>query len=164
MRGFTLIEFIIYIGIVAVILVVALNFGWEIIYGNTKSQAIREVQQNSRLAMAKITESILAASEIDTPLPGDSVSELELKMQNAGLDPTVFEVDDNVLTIKQGANGPYQLTNNRVRVTSLQFTNVSYEAAPGTIRVEMIIEHINPNNLSQYEASLSTTKTISLRK
>lgn len=163
-RGFTLIELIIYIGIVAAILLVAVNFSWEIIYGNVKSQAIREVQQNTRLVMEKISESILAASEIDTPRPGDSHGELELRMQDLGLDPTIFETDENVLTIKQGANGPYELTNNRVKVTNLQFTNLSYPGTPGTIRIQLTIEHLNPNNMSQYEASLDTETTVSLRK
>lgn len=164
MKGFTLIELIIYIGIVTGILLVAFNFGLEIIYGNVKSQAIREVQQNSRLAIEKINESILGASSINSPTPGNSSNSLSLTMQGLSLDPTIFEVVDNKLKITQGEDGPYELTNDRVKVTSLQFTNVSYEEAPGTIRVQISIEHVNPNNLSQYEASLEMENTISLRR
>lgn len=163
-RGFTLIELIIYIGIVAVVLLVAFNFGFEIIYGNIKSQAFREVQQNSRLAMEKISRSILDADEINNPTPGNSSSSLSLVMQDLSLSPTVIEVVNEKLRITQGASGPYELTNDRVKVTSLQFTNVSYTGTPGTIRVQMTIKHVNPNNLNQYEASLTTEDTISLRK
>ena len=71
-KGFTIIELIIYIGIVSGILLVLFNFGWEIVYGDIKSQTIREVQQNSRFAMEKIIESILSASGINSPLEGNS--------------------------------------------------------------------------------------------
>lgn len=164
MRSFTLIELIIYIGIVSAILLVAVNFGWQVVYGNVKSQAIREVQQNSRLAMEKIANSVLAASDIDTPALGNSHTELELIMQEAGISPTIFEVDDNTLTMKQGTGIPHQLTSDRVEVTSLQFTNVSYAGTPGAIKVQLTIEHVNPNNLNQYEVSLDTEETISLRQ
>lgn len=163
-RGFTLIELIIYIGIVAGILLVAFNFGWEIIYGNVKSQAIREVQQNTRFVIEKITESVLATSNINSPAPGNSSNFLSLAMQDLSLDPTIFEVADEKLMVTQEVNGPYELTNDRVRVTNLQFTNVSYAGTPGTVRIRMTIEHVNPNNISQYEASLETEDTISLRK
>lgn len=164
MKGFTLIELIIYIGIVAGILLVASNFGLEIIYGNIKSQSIREVQQNSRFAMEKIVESILSAASINSPLGGNSSNSLFLEMQDLNLNPTIFEVSEGRLIITQRGNGPYGLTNDRVRVSSLQFTNLSYENTPGTIKVQMTIEHLNPHNLNQYEASLSTENTISLRR
>lgn len=164
MKGFTIIELIIYIGIVAGILLVFFNFGWEVVYGDVKSQTIREVQQNSRFTMEKITESILSASGINTPLNGNFSDSLSLEMQDLNLTPTVFEVSDGRLIITQGSNTPYQLTNNRVRVSSLQFSNLSYENTPGTIRSEMTIEYFNPANLNQYEASLSTENTVSLRK
>ena len=164
LTGFTLIELLIYMGIVAVILVVIFNFGWEIIYGDVKSRAMREVQQNSRFAMEKISESILAASDINNPASGSTSNSLSLSMQDLNLDPTIFEIVDSKLKITQGVNGPYELTNNRVKVTNLQFTNFSYTDTPGTIRVQITIEHVNPNNLNQYEASLDTKDTISLRK
>jgi type II secretory pathway pseudopilin PulG len=163
-RGFTLIEFIIYIAIVGGILIVTFNFGGEIIYGNVKSQAMREVQQNSRLAIEKITEAILEASDINNPVSGNSDATLSLVMQDLHLSPTIFEITDGKLMVTQRKNGPHELTNNRVKVTKLQFTNISYANTPGTIRVQMTIEHVNPNNLSQYEASLETEDTISLRK
>lgn len=63
-RGFTLIEFIIYIGIVSTILVVVVNFNWDIIYGSIKSQSLREVQQNGRFALEKIIRSLRAGGEL----------------------------------------------------------------------------------------------------
>ncbi len=131
MRGFTLIELIIYIGIVSAILLVAVNFGWEIIYGNVKAQAFREVQQNTRFAMEKISRAL-----------------------EDGQNPSIFTVTNNVLYQNTVA-----LTADRVKVTNLQITSIT-----NAYKINLTIEHINPNNLSQYEAFLNTETTVSLRK
>lgn len=161
-RGFTLIELIIYIGIVTAVLIVAFNFGWEIIYGNVKSQARREVQQNVRFCLEKITRTIKEASAIQSPGLGNSSSTLSLEMSDPNLSPINFWLADNKLYINRGGGGPYELTSNRVKVTNLQFTNLSYEGTPGTVRVEVIVEHINPSGRSEYEASFNVKSTASL--
>ncbi len=161
-KGFTLIELIIYIGIVTVVLLAVINFGFEIIYGNVKSQAIREVQQNSRFVMEKIARIIEEASAINSPSPGNSADILSLEMANPNLNPTIFSVFDNKLRITQGVTGPYELTNNRVTVTDLQFTNLSYTDTPGTVQIEMLIDHVNPDNKSEYVFSFEIRSTSSL--
>jgi len=96
-KGFTLIEFIIYIGIVAAVLVIAVNFSWEIIYGNIKSQVLREVQQNGRFAMEKITKTL-----------------------RLGSNPDIFSVSNGILYQN---NVP--ITTDQVKVTNLQITPVA---------------------------------------
>lgn len=161
-KGFTLIELIIYIGILVSILLVAFSFGWEIIYSNVKSQAIREVQQNARFCMEKITRIIKEAKAIKHPRRGNSSSRLSLEMTDPDLDPTTFDLFDNKLRITQGKNGSYELTNNRVAVSNLSFTNLSYSDTPGTIQIEIDLEHINPINRSEYQATFELKSTASL--
>ena len=161
-KGFTLIEFIIYIGIVVVFLLGAINFGLEIIYGNIKAQAIREVQQNARFAMEKMARIIEEASAINSPVPGNLTNSLSLEMKNPSLNPTIFNVSDNKLRITQGTKGSYELTGDRVIVTNLQFTNLSYAETPGTVRIEIKIDHINPGNQREYAASFEIKSTASL--
>lgn len=129
-KGFTLIELIIYIGIVAAILLVAVNFGWEIVYGNVKSQAIREVQQNARFSMEKITRALLSG---------------EL--------PITFSLSGGIL-YQDGLT----LTNTRVKVTNFQITSIA-----NTYKVNLTIEHVNPNNRSEYESSINLETTVSPR-
>ena len=161
-KGFTLIELIIYIGIVAAVLLVAFNFTWEVIYGNVKSQAIREVQQNARFAMEKIAITTEEALTINSPTPGNSANFLSLEMADPNLNPTIFDVSNNKLRITQGITSYYELTNNRVKVTALQFTNLSYAETPGTIRVEMTIDHVNPAGRSEYAVSFDIKSTSTL--
>lgn len=97
MKGFTLIELIIYIAIVAVILVLASGFAWNIIQSDTKAACYREVQQNGRFAMEKITRAL-----------------------RAGEAATIFSVSGGILY----QNG-VEMTTEQVSVSNLQFTLVS---------------------------------------
>ena len=158
--GFTLIEFLIYVGIVATILVVMSGFFWNIIFGNIKETSYQEVQQNGRFALTKITQEIKKAIGINSPLPGFSSNTLSLAMADAS--STIFDLVDGRLRITQGSQGPFELTSDQVRVSNLLFTNLSYPNTPGTIRIEMTIEHLNPSGRMEYQASIELKTTVSL--
>jgi len=162
--GFTLIEFLIYISIVAGILVLMIGFFWNIIFGNIKENSYQEIQQNGRFAMTKMTQEIKKAKSIIFPLPGSSSNLLSLEMANPNLNPTVFGLQNGKLRITQGVSGPYFLTTDRVIISNLQFINLSYENTPGTIQIEMKIEHSNPAGRIEYQASIDLKSTISLLK
>ena len=63
-KAFTLIEFLIYMAILATILVLMSGFFWNIIFGNIKETSYQEVQQNGRFALTKITQEIKKATGI----------------------------------------------------------------------------------------------------
>jgi len=158
--GFTLIEFLIYVGIVATILVVMSGFFWNIIFGNIKETSYQEIQQNGRFALTKITQEIKKAIGINSPLPGFSSNTLSLAMADAS--STIFDLVDGRLRITQGSQGPFELTSDQVRVSNLLFTNLSYPNTPGTIRMEMTIGYLNPSGLIEYQASIDLKTTVSL--
>ncbi|MFQ6049724.1 MAG: PilW family protein [Candidatus Paceibacterales bacterium] len=161
-RGFTLIEFLLYIGILVMVLVLTGGFLWDIIFGNIKETSYQEVQQNSRFVLVKITQEIKKATGINSPTPGTASTTLSLAMAATSTDPTVFDLVNEKLRITQSTSSPYEMTSNQVIVTNLQFTNLSYPDTPGTIRIEMTIDHINPGSRSEYEASASFKSTVSL--
>lgn len=160
--GFTLVEFIIYIAILATILILISGFLWTIVLGNIKETSYREVQQNGRFALTKISQGIKKATGIISPTAGNSDISLYLQMADPSLNPTIFEVDNGKLITTQGTSGSYELTTDQVIVSSLQFTNLSYENTPGTIKIEMQIDHINPGNRMEYQASVNLKSSISL--
>ena len=165
-QGFTLFELIIYIAIVGIILVAMTGFLWNVILGNMKETAHIEVQQNGRFAIIKMTQEIKKATGIISPLllpPPLNISDtLSLTLAADHLNPTVFDVVGGKLRITQGGSSPYELTSDQVIVSSLQFTNLSYLDTPGTIRIEMTIDHINPGARTEYEASSSLKSSITL--
>ena len=158
--GFTLIEFLIYVGIVATILVVMSGFFWNIIFGNIKETSYQEIQQNGRFALTKITQEIKKAIGINSPLPSFSSNTLSLAMADAS--STIFDLVDGRLRITQGSQGPFELTSDQVRVSNLLFTNLSYPNTPGAIRMEMTIGYLNPSGLIEYQASIDLKTTVSL--
>lgn len=97
MKGFTLIELIIYIAIVSLVLVLTSNFAWDIIQGSTRVTCYREVQQNTRFAMEKTTRAL-----------------------RAGSDPGIFNVLDGVL-YQDGV----AITTDQVRVTNFGITFIA---------------------------------------
>jgi len=161
-KGFTLIEFLIYIAIVSSILVLMSGFLWNIVFGDIKENAYQEVQQNGRFALTKISQEIKKATGINNPPAGSSANSLSLVMADPPLNPTVFDVADGKLRITQGTAGPYELTSDAVIVSNLQFTNLSYLNTPGTIRIEISIEYLNPSGRMEYQASINLKSTVSL--
>lgn len=107
-KGFTLIELIIYIAILSVVLVLITDFAWNILYGDVKSQTVRETQQNARFAMEKITRAI-----------------------RAGQNPAIIFTVNNGMLYQSGV----ALTTERVKVTNLNFTS-SANSYKINIRVE----------------------------
>jgi Tfp pilus assembly protein PilW len=162
--GFTLIELLLYIAIISLVLVFVTGFFWNIASGNIKENSYQEVQQNGRFAMTKITQQIKKAIGINSPTLGSSSNSLSLIMPDSNLNPTILDVSGGKLRITQGASAPIELTTDQVLVNNLQFTNLSYLNTPGTIRVEMTLENLNPAKKTEYQASIDLKTTISLLK
>jgi prepilin-type N-terminal cleavage/methylation domain-containing protein len=163
-RGFTLIELLLYIAIISLVLVSVTGFFWNVVSGNIKENSYQEVQQNGRFVMTKITQEIKKAIGINSPTLGSSANSLSLIMSDSNLNPTVFDVSGGKLRITQGASVPIELTTDQVVVSNLQFTNLSYLNTPGTLRVEMALENLNPSGKNEYRASIDLKTSVSLLK
>jgi prepilin-type N-terminal cleavage/methylation domain-containing protein len=161
-KGFTLIELLLYIAIISLVLASITGFFWNIVLGNIKENAYQEVQQNSRFALTKITQETKKAIGINNPVLGSSANSLSLIMSEPNLNPTIFDVSGGKIRITQGALAPIELTTNQVVVSNLQFTNLSYLNTPGTLRVEMTLENLNPSGKTEYQASIDLKTTVSL--
>ena len=97
MKGFTLIELLIYIGLVSLVLFVMLNFSWQVVYGNIKLRASREVSYNASFALEKIIK--------------------EIKLYN---NPESFYVSDGTLY-----KDSIPLTTDQVEVTDFKITSLA---------------------------------------
>lgn len=162
--GFTLVEILIYLLIFIFILVLATTFFWQILSLSIKENSYQEVQQNGSFAIMRLGQEIKKAESIISPSPGSTSSSLFLEMAEESLNPTVFDLFEGKLRITQGTSTPVFLTTDRVIVSNLIFTNLSYPGTPGTLRVEMEVEHSNPIGKIEYEASISLKSTFSLLK
>lgn len=161
-QGFTLIELLIYMAILGSVLVLMTGFFWNIALGYTKENSYQELQQNGRFALTKMSQEIKMAKRIISPAPGLSATSLSLEMANASLNPTIFGLNEGKLRIIQGTNPPYELTTDRAIVSNLKFTNLSYDNTPGTVRIEIELNHFNPGGFTAYQANINLITTVSL--
>ena len=161
-RGFTLIELLMYIAILGIVLVLITGFFWNIILGYIKENSYQELQQNGRFALTKITQEIRKAKSINIPTQGGVSDSITLEMANSQENPTIFDLDNGKLIITKGSGVSSEITTDRIVVSNLKFTNLSYDNTAGTIRIELDLEHINPANIATYKASINLITTVSL--
>lgn len=163
-KAFTLIEFLIYIGIVGTIVIAASAIAFNIFFVKAKIESIEAVSQNARISMERIANRIRNAEAINSPAPGTSVSTLSLQMADAAYNPTIFDVSGTTLRIQEGAAQAVNLTSSQVLVTNLQFSNISYTDTPGTVRAQMTVRLVNPGNRQEYDFEKTFYTTTNIRK
>ncbi len=165
-NGFTLIEMVVYVAIMAVIITALVTFTSDAIKANSKSLMLRESLDNAHRALEVITREIRHAEEIYTPtsLFGTSYGQLSLKTiknlpegeQNSYVD---FFVEDGIVYIKQEGEDAEALTSNNVEVTDLVFTNID-----PSVQINLTIGYKGSASKPSYRASTSLTTSATLRK
>lgn len=163
-KAFTLLEIILYIGLLTLFLAIAGGIAINIIFNKTKLSVTQEISQNGRFAMEKIYNSIINADGINIPTLGQSGAVLSLTVTDSLKNPTIFDLSNGVLRIKEGSNQPIDLTSDKVIVTSLSLSNVSYTNTSGTIKVQMIIKFKNPDNRQEYNLEKTFYSSANIRK
>ena len=149
--GFTLMEFLIYIGIVVFIMTAMVMTGANIIQGRIEVISMEEVSKNARFSMGKMTSLIRNSEEVVSA----NGSKLEL---GNGEDIEIYLEEDDIKILRNGLEG--QLTTGSVDIVDLSFS----EPYPGVVEVEMIIEFYNPSGRTDYELSRTFRVTENIRK
>lgn len=162
-RGFTLIELLLYISIVGGLLTTVSLFFATVMDARVKNQSIIEVNQQGVATMDYITSTIRNATGITAPSAGASAASLTLTVSTGSLSPTVFDLNGAALQAKEGAGNAIPLTNSKVQISNLSFTNVSRTNTPGIVRVSFTISRINPNGKNEYDYQKTFTSSAALR-
>lgn len=154
--GFTLIELMIYIGILGVVLVFSSGFFWNITLGYIKENSREELQQNARFIFTKMTQEIREASRVITPSLGEELNFLELENSETGL--VSFNMDKEGSILMTRGKQSFELNSERVIVKNLKFRRLEGEI----IRIEIDLAILNPSNMQEYNASLSLATSVAL--
>ncbi|MBI2337948.1 type II secretion system protein [Candidatus Daviesbacteria bacterium] len=99
MRGFTLIELILYIAIITIVMSALIPFAWNIIGGSVKSSALQEVSSQARFVSERIKYEIRNANDIN------NISAFSIDLKTDTNPTTVIELADGKITIKYGISG-----------------------------------------------------------
>ena len=161
--GFSLLELIIYTAIISTVsavfiaTLIQLNLGWN------RSKTESEVQQNLRLVMENISQSVRSASSVIAPGAGSSGNTLQLKVDGQTIQ---YSLNGTALEKQTGANPAEAITTDAVRVTYLNFTTIQNTAvsnstvAATSTQFALTIEYNSDSAQFQYAQSATTTEQI----
>lgn len=163
-KGFTLIEMILYVAIIAIFVTSLTSFAWDAIYARVKSYTHQEVNQNLRLASKRILLEIRNASGINEPVGPSSLS---LAMNDINRNPTVIDVSGGRLRVGWGSSGPCpvsspcNLTSNLVNITNLTFTDLS--VLPDSINIKFSLTVQSTGDRQEYQKTETYESSAELR-
>lgn len=173
-----MIELIVYLAIVAISLTTIVLISHNLIEGNIKSRAQREIVANARNALNLISQKIRNADNLITAASTFNVHPgvLNLDYPGSGTDqifdtytrditlPNGIIVNIRKLRFKDGAAEYQDLTNDRVSVSNFVIKNLTRVSEPENVNIELTLRQINPGGDDDYNNSISLETAISLRK
>lgn len=163
--GFTLIEVLVYIGVLGIVIVVTSSFLIWSTHSNNKAKIMKETLDQTRRAMEimiyeiKEAKSIYIPTTTSTQLSLETLHYLPEGEKTSYID---FYLCGTQLCLKKESQNPITLTSDKVEVNSLVFTQVITGQIP-SIQVELKVDYKNPSNQPEYQASVNLTSTASLR-
>jgi Tfp pilus assembly protein PilW len=125
-----------------------------------KNQSVNEVNQQGIAAMEYIEQTVRGATSITSPALGASASSVTLVVPTGAQSPTIIDVASNALETKEGTAAYVPLTNSKVQVTALTFTNVSRSSTAEALQISLTISRTNPGNRTEYSYSKTFTSTV----
>ncbi len=162
-KGMTLVEVILYVGISAVVLVSVAIFISLVFTSEIKNRTVAEVEQQGMMIIQLINQTIRNAAGINFPVSGVASSTLSLDVILVANDPTVFNLASGTIRIKEGAGQVVVLNNDRVMAANLLFFNLSRVGTAGNMRVQFDLNHFNPSGQNEYDYSKTFYGSASLR-
>jgi len=142
-KGFTLVETILYISIASILLLTISFFLTNMLQTRSKGVAISEVEGQGMQVMQLMTETVRNATLLNTPAASTSSTTLSVNTTSATTSPTVFALSGGVLQIKEGTAAAIPLTNSKVIASGLSFTNFGTASTSGSVRMQFTLTMIN---------------------
>jgi len=162
--GFTLIETIIYAGLISFILSMAVLGVVMFVETKDRIAARIEVEEEAAFLMGKITWALQNAVSIITPTVGASTSTLSVNRLNFPQNPITLDADSGTMRISYAGGQPVPLSNGNVRVSALSFEHLAGSSSRDeSVKVTLAIEFRPKVTPSLYAASTTIETTIALR-
>jgi len=144
--GFTLIELLIYITIFASIIGAIVGLAVLATSQKALSQNTVDVNYQGEAIMAMMTQTVRRSTAITSPTAANSSGSLSLTMASSSVNPTVFssfnDGTTNRLRISEGNPAiNNNLTNGRVTLSNLTFTNMSQPSTKGSVQIRFTLSY-----------------------
>ena len=167
--GFTLLEVLVYIAILATVVLVISSFLIWAVRTNTKNKVMAETLDNARRTMEimvyeiKEAESIYTLTSVFETDPGQLSLETK-KYLPVGETSTYidFYLCENHLCLKKESQDTLSLTSDRVEVKNLIFNRIITNNIP-SIQIDLKVDYKGITGRPEYQASVSLRSVVSLR-
>ena len=155
-KGFTLLEVIVYITIFAAILTVAILFTWDIIGSQTKSTVITEVNQNSRFILERVSRDFKQAVLIN------SITASTINFNTISGDTIIYDFDTDVNSVTRQLNSDVAiiLNNSAVQISGEWFDLSTNQAI--TIGLDLSVQYTSDSGQTDWEKVLVTSSSYNL--
>lgn len=144
--GFTLLEIVLYVGLLMIVVVFTNSFAVAIIRINASSELTEQARDNAHHTLDIIDKEIRLARSVYTPTSVFKISPGQLSLETGEQPPTGetatyvdFYLDDERLYLKREGQTPELIIAENIRVTSITFTHLTAGSAPEmqAVRVDM---------------------------
>ena len=140
-KGMTLIETLVYTAIFTMFVVTLASFANTTNSTRLRNQTTQEVNHQGSLVVRTMTQSIRNSVAINEPVISNSGTLISLQTSSSSTNPTIFYVATGTLYMIEASSTPVALTNNRVTIQDLVFSNLSRTSTPGTIRIRFDLKN-----------------------
>ncbi len=153
-KGFTLIELIIYMGLLTVMVLIFTDIFMSIIDNQLSSKNTSSVADDGRYIYSRFIYDVNRADSIATPSAyGSSSATLGLVIEGKNYAYTL----NNMNLLVTDPNGSYVLNGEGSSISALLFTKVGTQSAKGTVRLNFTINGIVTSRGISDSASFQTT-------
>lgn len=134
-----MIETIIYIGLLAVIIVFLISFFAQATFIKGKINERLDNLDNAQYALERMTWYLQNSIEVTEPLAGQSSKQLMANSLVSEKNPIKFFVEAKQLKMQIADGQAINLTNNRLDVDDISFTNQGFINQPALIQIKMTV-------------------------
>lgn len=139
MRGFTLIEILIYSAIVTIIFSFSLLAVYQIIDSDERVFSREELTANQKFLLQKISWALQNVDTVNSPAAGAGGPGLSVNKLNYPYNPLVISLDNGAVKLTSGATAT-PLTNDYVNVSGLNFEHLNF-SGKSAIRATVALEN-----------------------
>ncbi len=139
-QGFTLIETVIYIALLAIIIIFLVSFFSQATFIKGKINERLDNLDNAQYALDRMTWYLQNSLEITEPLAGQTSETLVMNSLVSQKNPVKFYIEDKKLKMQIGDEAPLNLTNNRLDIKEISFSSQGFVNQPALIQIRLTVQ------------------------
>jgi len=156
-KGFTLIEMVLYIGILTLLLGVMSAILGSIVSVQLESTSTSSVDQDGRYILEKFTRDVASSSAILIPVnPGIQTNTFQITINSINYTYSI-DSNNNLQVINNSTNEINVLNSYDTTVSSLTFTRIGSGTNNDTIQITYVVTSRNKEKAGQQEVKSFTT-------